>query len=932
MLVSTLCISPISGIKPDKKFMAMFIYRSNSSSASVPPKLSPWYVTGFSDAESSFQIHISERSANKLGWRVKPRFDIYLDKRDLDLLYLIQSYFGGVGSIIIYKKINKASFNVNKLEDFVHHIIPHFEKFPLQSAKQIDYSLWKECILLMVEAKHLTQTGLEKILSAFFIYKKDKTAINRGLSKKLFINFPSVVPRPEINQSVVEPLNPQWISGFSDGDSSFHIINNMKTNNVQARFIISLNERELPLLLRIKEFFWNIGSLNSYVPGYSKEYAITKRSDLINRIIPHFKNFPLIGNKLFDFNIWSEIVTLMEGGAHLTPQGGSDEKIKNLNKVLNKRGLETEKNSYIHSSLIFLAMGPSFSLWSGIIYLLLLLLFFLLFTSFILQNKEDKIIGLMDGDWYFDIGEQKQYNKAKALVKSTIRIRLASNVNVRDLPLLEYFVQVLGVGKISTMSGEREQVRVIFSKKDLVTVILPLIKEYNLQFLTSQRVKQFALLNYILENFIIHWDNVNFKNPEFVPIPSHGLVNLDFFADWSVGFTMAEGSFGIKGKGSAFYQARRDKQKGIDNYPIIKAIGLLITGREVNETKPDSADCYQLTLSSKSDVQKVISFFSSPEIHSLYSYKLNQYTLWLTARFFIYKKDKNSSRYSKIIGGHDKNKCASPGSVSTLLVQALNFIKTMKNTSCLKCWIISFLIISFSVWLINCDQSSRVETFLLIMPSNSTSIKKIRGDKRIGPHSIGIISIIFGSLLGGGGVERKKDGTRITFFQEAMHVKYLLWLHDKLAISGYCNQTTPTIYKRLGKKGKVRKIIGFATWKYSSFDWIYEEWYIDGIKRVPSSIEEYLTPLGLAILIMDSGVKDHKGLCLKSLHSYVDCLLLVQVLHKNFGLKAIIQSTGVSSEYRVHILKESLDDLRNIVGPFIIPSMKYKPLPASSER
>jgi len=123
-------------------------------------------------------------------------------------------------------------------------------------------------------------------------------------------------------------------------------------------------------------------------------------------------------------------------------------------------------------------------------------------------NKPDKnfmamFIGFMDGDGYFDIGEQKQYNKiTKSLVKSTIRIRLATNVHNRDLSLLEYFVQILGVGKISNMSSanifcfskkyncarEREQVRVIFSKKDLVTVILPLIKEYNLQFLTSQRV------------------------------------------------------------------------------------------------------------------------------------------------------------------------------------------------------------------------------------------------------------------------------------------------------------------------------------------------------------------------------------------------------------------------------------------------------------
>ena len=97
------------------------------------------------------------------------------------------------------------------------------------------------------------------------------------------------------------------------------------------------------------------------------------------------------------------------------------------------------------------------------------------------DSKADKkfmalFIGFIDGDGYFDVGEQKQYNKkTKALVKSTIRIRLASNVNVRDLPLLEYFVKVLGVGKISTMSGERNQVLVIFSKKDLTNVILPLI-------------------------------------------------------------------------------------------------------------------------------------------------------------------------------------------------------------------------------------------------------------------------------------------------------------------------------------------------------------------------------------------------------------------------------------------------------------------------
>jgi hypothetical protein len=114
-------------------------------------------------------------------------------------------------------------------------------------------------------------------------------------------------------------------------------------------------------------------------------------------------------------------------------------------------------------------------------------------------------MGFIDGDGYFDIGEQKQYKKKSKLpAKSTIRIRLATNVNIRDLSLLEYFVKVLNAGHISYMRKESNQVRVIFSKVDLITVILPLIKKYNLKFLTSHRVKQFALLNYILDNSIMH--------------------------------------------------------------------------------------------------------------------------------------------------------------------------------------------------------------------------------------------------------------------------------------------------------------------------------------------------------------------------------------------------------------------------------------------
>jgi hypothetical protein len=62
---------------------------------------------------------------------------------------------------------------------------------------------------------------------------------------------------------------------------------------------------------------------------------------------------------------------------------------------------------------------------------------------------------------------------------------------------------------------------------------------------------------------------------------------------------------------------------------------------------------------------------------------------------------------------------------------------------------------------------------MVIIPSKLT---RIRSDKRIGPHNLEILSIIFGSLLGDAYAERrfKKNGTRISFYQEGRHLSYLI--------------------------------------------------------------------------------------------------------------------------------------------------------------
>lgn len=204
---------------------------------------------------------------------------------------------------------------------------------------------------------------------------------------------------------------------------------------------------------------------------------------------------------------------------------------------------------------------------------------------------------------------------------------------------------------------------------------------------------------------------------------------------------------------------------------------------------------------------------------------------------------------------------------------------------------------------------------------------KIKGSNRIGPHNKDILSIIYGSLLGDAHAEKKFSGigTRISFFQEDTHLKYIHYLHNMLSTAGYSNSKQPVVRERLGNKGKVRKIARFHTWTYTSFNFIREQWYIDNKKCVPSNIGDYLTPLALAIWIMDDGAKVSKGLKFSTnSFTYEECILLVNVLYNNFNLKASVQKAGTDNIYVIYVWKESMNDLFSIVHPYIIPEMKYK--------
>jgi ubiquinol-cytochrome c reductase cytochrome b subunit len=197
--------------------------------------------------------------------------------------------------------------------------------------------------------------------------------------------------------------------------------------------------------------------------------------------------------------------------------------------------------------------------------------------------------------------------------------------------------------------------------------------------------------------------------------------------------------------------------------------------------------------------------------------------------------------------------------------------------------------------------------------------------KRIGPHNYDVLSILFGSILGDASMEKDGNGSRFTFYQEKIHGEHLLGIHTFLADHGYCLHTKPKAFTRLTEGGRVRSFYRFRTFTYSSFNPIYELFYINGSKIVPTVIADYLSPIALAIWIMDDGCKASSGLKIATnSFSLQEVEFLCKLLDDKYQLEAKPHSAGVPNQYVIYINKKSIDKLAKLVKPYIHPSITYK--------
>lgn len=127
-------------------------------------------------------------------------------------------------------------------------------------------------------------------------------------------------------------VDPSWLAGFSSGDGCF-LVKIVKSSThklgarVQLRFTITQHSRDAELL---KCFVNSFGCGKYYFrEGQDAgDFFIEKYSDIVEKVIPFFDKYPIMGVKALDYANFKAVAEIMRNKEHLTEAG-----LDNIRKI-----------------------------------------------------------------------------------------------------------------------------------------------------------------------------------------------------------------------------------------------------------------------------------------------------------------------------------------------------------------------------------------------------------------------------------------------------------------------------------------------------------------------------------------------------------------------------------------------------------------------
>jgi hypothetical protein len=128
------------------------------------------------------------------------------------------------------------------------------------------------------------------------------------------------------NYSKIKDKNySNFITGFSDGEATFSFSicksSGAKTGwSIIPCYSIELHGKDIALLYEIQSFF-GVGKITIRKRDNQAVYAVKSLKYLINVIIPHFSKYPLLTQKIVDFELFKLVCELMNNKEHITMAG-----------------------------------------------------------------------------------------------------------------------------------------------------------------------------------------------------------------------------------------------------------------------------------------------------------------------------------------------------------------------------------------------------------------------------------------------------------------------------------------------------------------------------------------------------------------------------------------------------------------------------------
>ncbi len=118
---------------------------------------------------------------------------------------------------------------------------------------------------------------------------------------------------------------PSYISGYFDGEGCFTVSIAPRPRlmvgwEVRPSVSVSQNGDRSEVLLEIQRFF-GCGSLRPDRSDKTLKWEVRSLPFLLERVLPHFRAYPLLSGKRRDFELLDRICRSMAEGRHLTVDG-----------------------------------------------------------------------------------------------------------------------------------------------------------------------------------------------------------------------------------------------------------------------------------------------------------------------------------------------------------------------------------------------------------------------------------------------------------------------------------------------------------------------------------------------------------------------------------------------------------------------------------